>query len=293
MVTRFSRKPTSTRQKVRVGLVQMKMSADPAENLTAAAKRIAHLAKQGADVVCLPELFLTPYFCQAEDKKFFAFAEPIPGPTSRALADIARQNKVAIVTSLFERSRKKFYNTALVISPDGKVNAQYRKMHIPDDPKNYYAEAFYFSPGKQGAITVGIHGVTVSPMICWDQWFPEGARAAAAGGAEIIFYPTAIGWQVKDKHGVNQAEYDAWQTIQRAHAIANNTFVIAVNRVGKEGHLRFWGTSFVSDPYGRIIAKASNTKEQDLLVTCDLSLIPKMRRDWPFLTARRYSLLQK
>ncbi|PJE75523.1 acyltransferase [Candidatus Uhrbacteria bacterium CG10_big_fil_rev_8_21_14_0_10_48_11] len=276
---------------VLIGLVQMRSRENPAENLTIAAHRIVALAKRGAKIICLPELFLTPYFCQRRDKHFFALAEPIPGPTSHVLADIARRNKVTIITSLFERARNnKFYNTALVLSPSGKINARYRKMHIPDDPHNYYDEAYYFSSGTQGTVTVRVGGIEVSPMICWDQWFPEGARSAAAGGAQIIFYPTAIGWQREDPRGVNKAEHGAWQTIQRAHAIANNVFVVAVNRVGKDDHLQFWGTSFVSDPYGAVIAKASSTKEEDLLVNCDLSLIAQMRRDWPFLKARRFSV---
>ncbi len=262
-----------------------------AENLTQAVIRIGKLARRGAQVIALPELFLTPYFCQRRDKKFFALAEPVPGPTTRVLQTVAAARKAVITTSIFERAGGgKFYNTAVVIDADGKLRGKYRKMHIPDDPKNYYGEAYYFTPGNLGVRVFQTQYAKIATLICWDQWFPEGARIAAAQGARIIIYPTAIGFQLKAKAGINEAEHEAWQVIQRAHAIANGVFVAAVNRVGLEQHLRFWGTSFVSDPYGRVLAQGSTNREEDLLVPCDLNVINQMRKDWPFLTARRVKI---
>lgn len=273
---------------VKVGVVQMRCVESAAENLNHAVARVAKLAKRGADIVCLPELFLTPYFCQTIDKRWFAMAEAIPGPTSKALGAAAKQHKVTIITSLFERAPGgKFYNTAVVLGPTGKLLGKYRKMHIPDDLKNYYGEADYFSAGNLGVQAIRTESATVGPLICWDQWFPESARMAALKGAEFLFYPTAIGWQLKERPGIKEAEHEAWQTIQRAHAIANNVFVVTANRVGLEGKLKFWGTSFVIDPYGRVIAQAPSDREADLLVSCDRSLISTMRRDWPFLKARQ------
>ena len=289
---------------VRVGLVQMRAVEDPKKNMLRALSGIKNGAKRGAQIVCLPELFKTQYFCQTKNKKFFDLAEPVPGPTVKILGEAARENNVAVITSVYERTAggtrragkvgapgpvaaAKFFNTAVVIDANGRYAGKYRKMHIPDDLKNYYGEAHYFEKGDLGFRVFKTKYAAVGPMVCWDQWFPEGARACAAKGAQILFYPTAIGRQVKDKHGVNDVEYQAWQTIQRAHAIANNIFVVAVNRVGRENHLNFWGTSFVADPYGRVIARAPSDSEADLIVDCDLSLIKQMRADWPFLDARR------
>lgn len=273
---------------VKVGLVQMRCSESAGENLTQAVIRIGKLARRGAQIVALPELFLTPYFCQRKDKKFFSLAEPVPGPTTKVLQAVAAARKVVVTTSIFEHAgRGKYYNTAVVIDADGKLLGKYRKMHIPDDLEYYYGEAYYFSPGDLGVPVFKTRYAKISTLICWDQWFPEGARLAAAKGAEIIFYPTAIGFQLRGKPDINAAEHEAWQTIQRSHAIANTVYVAAVNRVGLEHKLRFWGTSFVSDPYGRVIARASTSREEDLLVPCDLNVIAQMRKEWPFLQARR------
>lgn len=274
-----------------VGLVQMRCRESAAVNLAHATASIIRLARRGAEVVCLPELFLTPYFCQKRDRRFFKMAEPVPGPTTTILGRVARSSRVAVITSVFERTASNhYYNTAVTIGPDGRLVGKYRKMHIPDDPKHYYDEAFYFAPGNLGFHTARLKGVTVGTLVCWDQWFPEPARLLAIKGAAILFYPTAIGYQLKSLPGVNEAEHEAWQTIQRSHAIANGLFIVSVNRVGLEHKLNFWGTSFVSDPYGRIVAKAPRQREADLLVRCDLSLIAKMRGDWPFLSSRRVKL---
>ncbi len=277
---------------VKIGLVQMRSGADVEDNLQRAFAHVGALAKRGAKIVALPELFATPYFCQTRERRFFGLVEPIHGPTTRLLQAMARRHRVVLTTSVYEAARSGRYNTAVVIERDGRLLGTYRKMHIPDDAANYYGEAYYFKPGDLGVKVFKTSAATIAPLICWDQWFPEGARLAAAAGAQIIIYPTAIGFQLKARPGVNQAEHEAWQTIQRAHAIANGVFVAAVNRVGLDAHLRFWGTSFVADPYGRMLARASTNREQDLLVPCDLSLIPKMRKDWPLLAARRIAIKQ-
>lgn len=284
--------------KIKIGLSQMSSDKKPEKNLEKARINIQELAKKGAQIICLPELFLTTYFCQTKNKTFFDLAETVPGPATKALGEIAKKNKVIIITSVYEKTLrakpdikkpKGFFNTGIIINQDGKLLGKYRKMHIPDDLKNYYGEAHYFEPGV-GFKVFQTPLAKISVMVCWDQWFPEGARVCAAKGAQIIFYPTAIGYQLQDKFGQNSAEHEAWQTIQRSHAIANNVFVVAVNRVGQEDNLCFWGTSFVSDPYGRIIAKASKDKEENVIVECDLSLISQMRTDWPFLKARRIKI---
>lgn len=266
----------------------MHCGANPEENFACATERIKKLARRGAQIIALPELFLSEYFCQTKNKKFFSLAEAVPGRWTKRLGELAKENEVVLITSLYEKAAsEKLFNTAVVIDADGRLAGKYRKMHIPDDLKNYYGEAFYFEKGDLGFRVFKTKYGRVAAMVCWDQWFPEGARAAAAKGAQILFYPTAIGYQLKDKYGVNEAEHEAWQIIQRSHAIANNVFVAAVNRVGRDQHLNFWGTSFVADPYGQVLAKAPVDREVDLLVKCDLSLIPHMRRDWPFLDARR------
>lgn len=275
-----------------IGLIQMQSGNRPAKNLAEARRRIARVAKHGAQIICLPELFLTEYFCQSKSKKPFLLAEPIPGgSTIKALQATAREHKVVIITSLYEREITKgkahFYNTAVVIDADGRLKGKYRKLHIPDDLKNYYGETLYFEPGNLPIRSVKTRFGRVAALICWDQWFPEAARLAALSGAEIIFYPTAIGMQMKDRYGVNNVEHEAWHVIQRSHAIANTVFVAACNRVGRDQHLRFWGSSFVADPYGRVLAEASSTKEGDLIVTCDRSLVRQMRSDWPFLKSRK------
>lgn len=274
------------KQIVKVGLVQMHCGPRAEDNLAQAEKRIGKLAKRGAQIICLPELFLTEYFCYTRNKKYFDFAEFIPGSFTYALGKIAKRYKIVLNTSIFERDKRgKFFNTAVVIDEKGRLAGKYRKMHVPDDPQNHYDEAFYFDKGDLGFRSIKTRYAAIGAFICFDQWFPEAARAAATAGAQILFYPTAIGWPISGKRGeFDKAEYEAWQIIQRGHAIANNVFVVAVNRVGREHKHRFWGSSFVSDPYGRIIAKASSDREEDLVAECDLSLIKKMRRDWPFIS---------
>lgn len=274
---------------VKIGLIQMHCSSQPENNLAQAEKRISKLAKRGAQIICLPELFLTEYFCHTRSKKYFDFAESVPGPSTHALGKIAKKYKVILNTSIFERDKRgKFFNTAIVIDEKGRLAGRYRKIHIPDDPQNHYDEAFYFEKGDLDFKCIKTRHAAIGAFICFDQWFPEAARVAAMAGAQILFYPTAIGWPVSGRRKeFDEAEYEAWQIIQRSHAIANNIFVVAVNRVGCEHKHRFWGSSFVADPYGRIIAQASNDREEDLVAECDLALIKRMRRDWPFLEVRR------
>jgi N-carbamoylputrescine amidase len=278
-----------------IALVQMRCSDDPRENLDRALARLEEAAASGARVACLQELFRSPYPCQSEDPARFAWAEPVPGPSTEALSKLAGARGLAIVASLFERRAEGLYhNTAVVIDADGALLGRYRKMHIPDDP--LYYEKFYFTPGDTGFPCFETRAARVGALVCWDQWFPEAARLTALAGAQVLFYPTAIGWQFDEPADTDAAQHDAWETVQRAHAIANGVFVAAVNRVGEEGDIRFWGQSFVADPFGRVLARASANREETLLVECDLSLIEKTRRDWPFLRDRRidaYADLQK
>jgi len=273
------------------------MGADPEANFAAAMEHVRAAAKQGAQVICLPELFRAQYFCQREDIRLFDLAEPIPGPSTKALGDLARELRVAIVASLFERRAAGLYhNTAVTVNADGAIVSVYRKMHIPDDP--LYYEKFYFTPGDLGFQAVDTAFGRVGTLVCWDQWFPEGARLTALQGAELLFYPTAIGWHPAEKEEFGTAQYEAWQTIQRAHAIANGVYVAGVNRVGVEhgdvlGNratgpgLEFWGGSFLADPFGRVIAKASHEAEEILLGEVDLQVMEDTRRNWPFLRDRR------
>jgi N-carbamoylputrescine amidase len=271
---------------VAVGLIQMSCGPSPEANFKKAVSRIGEAAKQGAQIVCLQELFRSQYFCQIEDIKLFSLAEPIPGPSTEALGRVARQKKIVIVASLFEkRTAGIYHNTAVIINADGKIAGKYRKMHIPDDP--LYYEKFYFTPGDLGFQTHDTSFGKVGALVCWDQWFPEAARLTALSGALFLFYPTAIGWLPDETDEMNQAQHSAWETIQRAHAIANGVYVVVVNRVGQEGKLTFWGQSFVADPFGRIIAKASAEKEEVLVVDCDLDKIEETRQNWPFLRDRR------
>ncbi len=271
---------------VKVGLVQMSCDQKPEANLKKAIARIAEAAKKGAQIVCLQELFRSQYFCQTEDIELFKLAETIPGPTTDALGKAARQHKVVILASLFEkRAAGVYHNTAVIIDEKGKISGKYRKMHIPDDP--LYYEKFYFTPGDLGFQTHDTKYGKVGALVCWDQWFPEAARLTALSGSELLFYPTAIGWLPDEAEEMNQAQHSAWETIQRAHAIANGVYVVVVNRVGREGKLNFWGQSFVADPFGRIIAKASSDKEEVLVVDCDLDKIEETRQNWPFLRDRR------
>ena len=287
----------ATGRKYNVGLVQMRMVASVEENFRSAVRHIREAARLGANIVCLPELFRAQYFCQREDLRLFDLAEPIPGPSTQALSALARELRVAIVASLFERRAPGLYhNTAVTLNADGAIASVYRKMHIPDDP--LYYEKYYFTPGDLGFQAVDTSFGRVGTLVCWDQWYPEGARLTALQGAEVLFYPTAIGWHPAEKDEFGAAQYDAWQTIQRAHAIANGVYVAGVNRVGMEhgdveGNrvegvgLEFWGGSFLADPFGRIIAKASHDAEEVLLGEIDLGLIEETRRNWPFLRDRR------
>jgi N-carbamoylputrescine amidase len=276
--------------KFRIGLIQMACSKDPNENLAKAEWRIREAAGKGAQIVCVQELFRSQYFCQREDAALFDLAEPVPGPTSESFARLAHDLQVAIVGSVFERRAAGVYhNTALVVDADGSLLGIYRKMHIPDDP-GYY-EKYYFAPGDLGFPCFDTRFARVAPLVCWDQWYPEAARLAALAGAQVLFYPTAIGWHPAEKARDGAAQLDAWRTIQRAHAIANGLYVAAVNRVGYEGPpetgLEFWGGSFVVDPFGQVLAEASHDREETLVVECDPRRIEEVRRDWPFLRDRR------
>ncbi len=284
-------------QKYRVGLVQMSCGPDPDANLDKAADRVREAAREGANVVCLPELFRAQYFCQREQTSLFDLAEPIPGPSTERLSAVAREEKVVVIASLFERRAAGLYhNTAAILQSDGTLAGLYRKMHIPDDP--LYYEKFYFTPGDLGFRAFDTSVGKIGTLVCWDQWYPEGARITALQGANILFYPTAIGWHPAEKAEFGAAQYDAWQTIQRAHAIANGIYVAAVNRVGIEhGDVRgdrvegpgleFWGGSFLADPFGRVIAKARYDAEDILIGEVDPVLLEDTRRNWPFLRDRR------
>ncbi len=284
-------------RKYTVGLVQMSMTADPEANFNAAMAHIREAAGRGANIVCLPELFRTQYFCQREDLRLFDLAEEIPGPSTARLGELARELRVVIVASLFERRAPGLYhNTAVTLNADGAIASVYRKMHIPDDP--LYYEKYYFAPGDLDFQAVDTAFGRVGTLVCWDQWYPEAARLTALKGAETIFYPTAIGWHPAEKAEFGAAQYDAWQTIQRSHAIANGVYVAGVNRVGPEhgdilGNraegqgIEFWGGSFLADPFGRVIAKAAHDAEEILIAEIDPALIEETRRNWPFLRDRR------
>ena len=273
---------------VTLGLIQMACEDDRDRNLDKAVSRLIAARAEGAQIACLQELFASPYFCQKNDPDCFALAEPVPGPTTETLARAAREQDLVVVASLFEQEEDRYFNTACVIDADGTLLGKYRKVHIPDDPENHYSERFYFAPGDLGFPVFETRYATIGVQVCWDQWFPEGARALAMNGAEIIFYPTAIGWQVTEKDTeLGNDETEAWITVQRGHAIANGVFIAAANRTGREEHIDFWGNSFVSDPFGRILRQSVPDQEDVLIVTCDMSRIETVRKDWPFLTARR------
>ena len=277
-------------EKFTVGLIQMSCSLDPSENFAKAEARIQEAAKRGAQIICLQELFRSQYFCREENADLFELAEPVPGPSTEALSKLARSLNVVIIGSLFERRAAGIYhNTAATIDADGSLAGKYRKMHIPDDP--LYYEKFYFTPGDLGFPNFDTRFARIGVLVCWDQWYPEGARLSSLGGANILFYPTAIGWHPAEKQEFGAAQLDAWRTIQRSHAIANGVFVASVNRVGFEGPsesgLEFWGHSFVCDPFGQILAEASADKEEILLVECDPKRVEEVRRNWPFLRDRR------
>lgn len=283
--------------KFRVGLIQMSCSPEPEDNLEHAAGMVREATGLGASVVCLPELFMTQYFCQREDATLFDLAEPIPGPTTTRLSQLARQQGIVLIASLFEkRAPGVYHNTAAVFDSDGALKGIYRKMHIPDDP--LYYEKFYFTPGDLGFRAFDTSSGKIGTLVCWDQWYPEGARLTALQGAHILFYPTAIGWHPAEKAEFGEAQHDAWRTIQRAHAIANGIYVAVVNRVGHEtGNIRgqeakgagleFWGGSFLADPFGRVIAEAPQDKEQVVIGEVDVHKLEDVRRNWPFLRDRR------
>ncbi|MBI3982467.1 MAG: carbon-nitrogen hydrolase [Gemmatimonadetes bacterium] len=275
-----------------IGLVQMSMSADPAANVAKAIERVNEAAARGAIVVCLPELFRTLYIAQREEHEAFNLAEPVPGPTTQALGAVAREAGIVIIAPLFERRAAGLYhNTAAVIDADGEVRGIYRKMHIPDDPAYY--EKFYFTPGDLGFRAYDTRAGRIGTLVCWDQWYPEGARLTALQGANILFYPTAIGWHPAEKATFGPQQLDAWRTIQRGHAIANGCWVAAVNRVGLERldgqgpGLEFWGHSFVADPFGVVVAEAPADEETVLTAEVDLARVEEVRRNWPFLRDRR------
>jgi N-carbamoylputrescine amidase len=288
---------TSNAQNFRIGLVQLRCTPDPDENLARAVGRVHEAAKLGAQVVCLPELFLTQYFCQREDASLFDLAEPIPGPTTEKLSLAARQAGVSVIASIFEKRAPGIYhNTAAMVDADGKLLGIYRKMHIPDDP--LYYEKYYFTPGDLGFKAFDTKFGRVGTLVCWDQWYPEGARLTALQGAHVLFYPTAIGWHPAEKAQYGEVQHDAWRTIQRAHAIANGVYVAVVNRVGHEtgdirgkaasgAGLEFWGGSFICDPFGKVLAEASHDKEEILVGEIDLHALEDIRRNWPFLRDRR------
>ncbi|MEP6572623.1 MAG: carbon-nitrogen hydrolase [Gemmatimonadota bacterium] len=279
---------------VTLGLIQMRCSEDPAENFSRAVARVREAAARGAQVICLPELFRSQYFCQTEDHRFFQLAESIPGPSTEALSAVAAELGVVIIASLFEkRAEGLYHNTTAMIDADGRYLGKYRKMHIPDDPLFY--EKFYFTPGDLGFRSWKTRFGRSGVLICWDQWYPEAARLTALSGAQILFYPTAIGWLPAEKAEYGASQQSAWETIQRSHAIANGVFVAAVNRVGHEGDpasgIEFWGGSFVADPSGNILVKAG-TGEETLIVACDTGKVDFARTHWPFLRDRRVDAYQ-
>ncbi len=274
--------------KITLALLQMTCSNKAEENLEKVAQLCREAAKKGAQIISTQELFTAPYFCQDNNNKHFALAEEMPGKSTEFLGKLAKELGVVIVASLFEKAKDGYFNTACVLDSDGTFLGKYRKVHIPDDPENYYSELYYFKPGDLGYPVFKTKFGNIGVQVCWDQWYPEGARSLALQGADIIFYPTAIGWpNTQRSEEIGPTEYDAWFTIQRAHAIANTVFVAPCNRVGTEDHLNFWGGSFVADPLGRILAKASHDNEEILMATCDFSEIEKVRKDWPFLKCRR------
>ena len=271
----------------------MSCTAQPQENLSKAVDRIREAAAGGAQVICLQELFTSLYFCDVEDYANFGLAEPVPGPTTDRLCTLAGELGVVIIASLFEkRAQGLYHNTTAVIDADGKYLGKYRKMHIPDDPA--YFEKFYFTPGDLGYKVFRTRFATIGVLICWDQWYPEAARITSLMGAEILFYPTAIGWATSQDEATNTEQYNAWQTIQRSHAVANGVHVVSVNRVGTEqdGAMLFWGGSFISNPFGTVIHKASHDAEEVVVRELDLSATDSYRTHWPFLRDRRIDSYQ-
>jgi N-carbamoylputrescine amidase len=282
--------PANRDSKFKIGLVQTKCSTDPEANLRRAIEGIREAASKGAEIVCLQELFRSQYFCREENAELFKLAETIPGPSTEALGSVAKRLGVSVVASLFEkRAHGLYHNTAAIIDADGGLLGIYRKMHIPDDPLFY--EKFYFTPGDLGFLNFETRFSRIGVLVCWDQWYPEGARLTALQGANVLFYPTAIGWHPSEKTQYGEAQLDAWRTVQRAHAISNGIYVAAVNRTGYEGTpesgLEFWGNSFVADPFGRVIAQAPTSEEHVLVTECDPKQMDEVRRNWPFFRDRR------
>jgi N-carbamoylputrescine amidase len=276
---------------ITVGLIQMRCGPHPDENFERALNKIRESARAGADVVCLPELFRSQYFCQVEDHRYFELAEPIPGPSTLRLGDVAREENIVIVASLFEkRVPGVYHNTAVVIDADGALLGRYRKMHIPDDP--LYYEKFYFTPGDLGFSAWQTTQASLGVCVCWDQWYPEAARLTALRGAEVLFFPTAIGWHPSEKSQYGKQQHESWEIMQRSHAIANGCFVAAPNRVGHEAPdggegIEFWGQSFLCDPAGQILARASENDEENVIAELDLRRVEQQRTHWPFLRDRR------
>jgi N-carbamoylputrescine amidase len=283
---------------VNIGLTQMACTDNPVENLRNQVRLVEQAASAGAQIICTQELFRSQYFCQVEDHRFFKLAEPIPGPSTDALARVAKKHGAVVIASLFEkRADGLYHNTAVVIDADGAILGSYRKMHIPDDP--LYYEKFYFTPGDTGFRSWDTRHAKIGVLICWDQWFPEGARLTALQGSQILFYPTAIGWHPGEKAEYGKAQHESWELIQRSHAVANGCYVCAPNRIGvekilgadgkpvSEDGIEFWGQSFVAAPNGQVIAKASVDKQEVLVVPCDLEKVEFSRTHWPFLRDRR------
>jgi N-carbamoylputrescine amidase len=268
----------------------MRCDAEPQANLEKAALRIRQAAAAGGQIICLPELFRSPYFCQQQDPRIFDLAEPVPGPTTEQLSRVARETGTVVIASIFERRTAGVYhNTAAVLDADGKLLGIYRKMHIPDDP--LYFEKYYFTPSDLGFRAFDTRFGRIGVLVCWDQWYPEGARLTVLQGAQLLLYPTAIGWHPREKAEFGAVQHQAWELSQRAHAVANGVYVAAVNRTGHEGPpgagLEFWGASFVSDPFGIILRSASHDNEEVVVVECDPARIEEVRRNWPFLRDRR------
>ncbi|WP_370687368.1 carbon-nitrogen hydrolase [Fulvivirga maritima] len=278
-------------RKVKIGTVQMTCSSNPEENLSKAIEKIKEAAAQGAQIVCLQELFKSLYFCDVEDYDNFNLAESIPGPSTDAISAVAKELGVVVIASLFEkRAQGIYHNTTAVLDADGAYLGKYRKMHIPDDP-GYY-EKFYFTPGDLGYKVFKTKFATIGVLICWDQWYPEGARITALKGAEILFYPTAIGWHKDQDIDTNDEQYQAWQTIQRSHSVANGVPVVSVNRVGHEADMTFWGGSFITNAFGKLLYKASHDQEEIHVQELDLSKSDQYRTHWPFMRDRRIDSYQ-
>lgn len=285
--------PMASSRVVPVAVIQRRAGEDLEANLAGTLAAIEEAARRGAKIICTQELFRSKYFCQSEDYQYFEYAESIPGPTSHALAAVAKKHNVVVVGSLFERRAAGLYhNTSVVIDADGELLGMYRKMHIPDDPLFY--EKFYFTPGDLGFKAFTTKYARIGVLICWDQWYPEGARITALKGAEVIFLPTAIGWHPSEEEAINKAQHNSWELIQRSHAVANGVFIATPNRVGHETFdgipgegIRFWGQSFICDPRGQLLQLGSADQEEILIAECDLSLINQQRTHWPFLRDRR------